>query len=149
MRFELIKQDLDKTIVFDMERALDLNGETGPYLQYAYARASRLVKKAASEKELTKQGAINIKDESETTLLKEISKFDLIVEEAAANQSPKSIARYLFNLASFFNTFYEKIPVIREKDDETRTARIALIRNFQIVMRNGLSLLGIEAPENI
>ncbi|HEY4699030.1 MAG TPA: arginine--tRNA ligase [Nitrososphaerales archaeon] len=149
VRFELIKQDLDKTIVFDMERALDLNGETGPYLQYAYARASRLVKKAASEKELTKQGAINIKDESETTLLKEISKFDLIVEEAAANQSPKSIARYLFNLASFFNTFYEKIPVIREKDDETRTARIALIRNFQIVMRNGLSLLGIEAPENI
>ncbi len=149
VRFDLLKQDLDKTIVFDLERALALEGETGPYLQYTYARASRIIEKAGVEPSIMLDGASRLLDSSEVALVKEISKFYLYVEEAAKNLSPKIVARYLYNLVSIFNMFYERMPVLKESDMTVRSARLALVKSFQTVVRNGLSLLGIEAPERI
>ena len=82
-------------------------------------------------------------------LVKEISKFDLCVEEAAKNLSPKVIARYMYRLVSNFNVFYERVPVLKESDQITRSSRLALVKAFLIVSRKGLSLLGIDAPERI
>ncbi len=149
IRFDLLKQDLDKTLVFDLEKALDLEGETGPYLQYAYARASRILEKAGEAPRVTFEGASKLIDSSEVSLIKEISKFDLYVEEAAKNLSPKVIARYLYRLTSLFNAFYEKMPVIKERDEAVRHARLTVVKDFQIVVQNGLTLLGIEAPPKI
>ena len=149
IRFELLKQDLDKTIVFDLERALDLEGETGPYLQYAYARAARIIEKAGSISSVDSADFSKLTDPSEVALVKEISKFDVVVEDAVTNLAPKVIARYLYNTVSLFNTFYERMPVLKEQDETLKAARLALIKAFQTVVKNGLNLLGIETPERI
>ena len=149
IRFELLKQDLDKTIVFDLERALDLEGETGPYLQYAYARASRIMEKAGDSLSIDSADLSKLTDSSEMMLVKEISKFDVIVEDAVKNLAPKVIARYLYNTVSLFNTFYERMPVLKEPDETLKAARLALIKAFQTVVENGLGQLGIETPERI
>jgi arginyl-tRNA synthetase len=149
VRFDLLKQDLDKVVVFDLERALDLEGETGPYLQYAYARASRIVEKVGNVAPIRSEGAAKLTDSSEVALVKEVSKFDVVVEEAAKNMSPKVVSRYLYNAAALFNTFYERMPVIKEEDESLKAARLALVKSFQTVVKNGLTLLGIESPERI
>lgn len=150
VRFDLLKQDLDKTIVFDLNRALSLEGETGPYLQYTYARAIRLLKKAELSGTTVNQEIFKgLTDSSEIELIKEISKFDIYVEEAAKTLSPKIIARYLFKLVSLFNVFYEKKPVIREKNALIKSARLVLVLSFTKILKQGLDLLGIESPERI
>ncbi len=149
IRFDLLKQDSDKTIVFDLERALSLEGETGPYILYSYARASRIVERSGIEPSIELEGATRLTDISEVALVKEISKFDIYVEESARYLSPKIIARYLYGLVSLFNVFYEKLPVLKESDQTLRSARLALVKSFQVVARNGLMLLGIEAPDRI
>jgi arginyl-tRNA synthetase len=150
VRFDLLKQDLDKTIIFDLNKALSLDGETGPYLQYTYARAMRLLKKAGStEAKPSRDSANRLTDSSEVELVKEISKFDMYIEDAAKALSPKIIARYLFNLVSLFNVFYEKKPVIRENDVSIKLARLVLVLSFTKILKKGLELLGIESPERI
>ena len=149
VRFDLLKQDLEKTIVFDLNHALALEGETGPYLQYTYARATRIIEKSGITSSIKSEYAKKLTDSSEIALIKEISKFDLIVEDAANNLAPKIVARYLFHLVSLFNAFYEKIPVLKEKDEDTKLGRIAMIKAFQVVVRNGLQILGINATEKI
>ncbi|MCL4436568.1 MAG: arginine--tRNA ligase [Thaumarchaeota archaeon] len=149
IRYELLKQDLGKTIVFDLERALDLEGETGPYLQYAYARATRIIEKAGNTSTVDSVDLSKLTDTSEVALIKEISKFDLIIEESVKNLAPKVIAHYLYNTVSLFNTFYEKMPVLKERDESVKGARLTLVKAFQTVVKNGLSLLGIESPDRI
>jgi len=149
VRFDLLKQDLEKMIVFDLKRALALEGETGPYLQYTYARAARIIEKSDIEPSIKKEWAKKLIDSSEVALIKEISKFDLFVEDAANNLSPKIVVRYLYHLVSLFNVFYERMSVLKEKDEETKQGRLALVKAFQVVVRNGLQILGIEATERI
>jgi arginyl-tRNA synthetase len=149
IRFELLKQDLDKTITFDLERALDLEGETGPYLQYAYARSARIMEKAGNISAVNSADISKLTDPSEAALVKEISKFDVVVEDVVKNLAPKVLARYLYNTVSLFNTFYEKMPVLKEPDESTKFARLTLVKAFQTVVKNGLNLLGIETPDRI
>lgn len=149
LRFDLIKQDLDKMIVFDLNESLNLEGETGPYVQYAYARASSIIQKAKVIPTITIDSASSLNDPVELELIKMISKFDLYVEEAAKNLSPKTIARYAYQLATDFNVFYEKKPVLQEKDEMKREARIALVQAFKNVVKTAFSLLGIETPDRI
>jgi len=150
VRFDLLKQDLDKTIVFDLNRALSLDGETGPYLQYTYARAMRLLKKAHFIESIPSRESTNgLTDSSEVELIKEISKFAMYIEDAAKALSPKILARYLFKLTSLFNIFYEKKPVIRENNASIKLARLVLVLSFTKILKKGLELLGIESPERI
>lgn len=149
LRFDLIKQDLDKMIVFDLGEALNLEGETGPYVQYAHARASSIIQKARVKPRITLDGASSLSHSAELELIKMISKFDLYVEEAVKNLSPKTLARYAYQLATDFNIFYEKIPVLQEKDENKREARMALVQTFRNVVKTAFNLLGIETPERI
>ncbi len=149
VRFGLLKQDLDKMITFDLLESLKLEGETGPYIQYAHARASNILQKSGVQPAVTRESVSSLNDELEGDLLKKIAKFDLIVEEAAINFAPKALARYLYSLSTSFNSFYEKKPVIQEKNENTRLARLGLVKAFQNTCRIGSSLLGIEAPERI
>jgi arginyl-tRNA synthetase len=151
IRYNMIKQDLDKIITFDMKESLSLEGDTGPYLQYAYARSQRILEKSQQDvpSERTNFAFDRLTRESEIDLIKMIGKLDLVVEEAARSLSPKSVARYAYDLATIFNIFYEKVPVLREKDADVRMARLALVKAFGITLRNTLEVLGISALDRM
>jgi arginyl-tRNA synthetase len=151
IRYNMIKQDLDKIITFDIKESLSLEGDTGPYLQYAYARSQRILEKSeqsiiAGKKDFAFDRLTN---ESEIALIKEIAKLDLVVENAAKSLCPKSLARYAYNLAMTFNLFYEKVPVLREQDNEVRMARLGLVKAFAIALKNTLEVLGITALDQM
>jgi arginyl-tRNA synthetase len=151
IRYNIIKQDLDKIITFDIKESLSLEGDTGPYLQYAYARSQRILEK--SEQSIiagkTDFAFDRLTNESEIALIKEIAKLDLVVENAAKSLCPKSLARYAYNLAMTFNLFYEKVPVLREQDNEVRMARLGLVKAFGIALKNTLEVLGITALDRM
>lgn len=150
IRYDLLKQDLNKVIVFDLSESLKLEGETGPYLQYAYARASRILEKAdVKVLNITEKVAASLIDKLEISLLKLISQFDLYIEDALKNLNPKSLAKYAYNLATVFNAFYEKNPVLKEKNEDKRIGRLALVKSFQNTLKNVLWLLGIDALNRI
>jgi arginyl-tRNA synthetase len=151
IRYNMIKQDLDKIITFDIKESLSLEGDTGPYLQYAYARSQRILEK--SEQGIiagrTDSAFERLTHESEIALIKEIAKLDLVVENAAKSLCPKSLARYAYTLAMTFNLFYEKVPVLREQDNEVRMARLGLVKAFGITLKNTLGVLGITALDRM
>jgi arginyl-tRNA synthetase len=151
IRYNMIKQDLDKIIAFDIKESLSLEGDTGPYLQYAYARSQRILEK--SQQNII-AGRIDfafdrLTHESEIDLIKVIAKLDLVVEDAVKSLSIKSLAHYAYNLAMTFNIFYEKVPVLREQDDDVRLARLALVKIFGIALKNALEVLGITALDRM
>ena len=150
MRFSLLKQDLDKMIIFDLDDSLKLVGETGPYMLYTYARASSIISKVAeiSAREEDMSGVL-LKSESETELLKVISKFDIALEKAVRTLAPKWLAHYSFELCEAFNKFYEINRVMQEPDESIKSARVALVRGTMSVLRRSLGLLGIEVLERI
>lgn len=143
IRYNFIKQDLDKMITFDITESLSLEGDTGPYLQYAYARSQRILEK--SDLALSKINFELLSEDSEISLLMEITKFDMVLEDATANLNPKVIARYAYKLAVKFNFFYELVPVLREPNVEKVILRLALVKSFEITMKNVFELLGITA----
>ncbi|MFQ5970035.1 MAG: arginine--tRNA ligase [Nitrososphaerales archaeon] len=150
IRYNMIKQDLDKTITFDINESLNLEGDTGPYLQYAHARACRILEKAPEGNIIVNPDlAAMLKSEHEAALIKEISKFEMHVEDAAVNLSPKSIARYAYSLATQFNAFYEKVPVLHEKNANLVKARLELVQAFVATIKNALNLLGIDGLEKM
>ena len=151
IRYNMIKQDFDKIITFDIKESLSLEGDTGPYLQYAYARSQRILEKS-------QQGIIvgrtnsafdRLTHQSEIALIKEIAKLDLVIENAAKSLSLKSLARYAYDLAMTFNLFYEEVPVLREQVNEVRMARLGLVKAFGIALKNTLELLGITALDRM
>lgn len=147
VRFSLLKQDLDKTITFDLSESLKLIGETGPYMLYTYARASSILERATDPK-----GAVEstlLSSESEVELMTLISKFDLNVEKAVRMLAPKWIAHYSFELCEAFNKFYEKNRVLQVESDDLRASRIRLVSAFRNVLKQALDLLGIECLEKI
>ena len=152
IRYSMVKQDLDKIIAFDIKESLSLEGDTGPYLQYAYARSQRILEKSQQDINAG-EGRDFVFDrlthESEIDLIKMIAKLDLVVEDAAKSLSLKSLAHYAYNLAMTFNIFYEKVPVLREKDDGVRLARLALVKVFGIALKNVLEVLGITALDRM
>jgi arginyl-tRNA synthetase len=151
IRYNMIKQDFDKIITFDIKESLSLEGDTGPYLQYAYARSQRILEKSPQSIIAGKTDFAfdRLTNESEIALIKEIAKLDLVVENAAKSLCPKSLARYAYNLAMTFNLFYEKVPVLREQDNEVRMARLGLVKAFGIALKNTLEVLGITALDRM
>ncbi|MEM4611555.1 MAG: arginine--tRNA ligase [Candidatus Nitrosocaldus sp.] len=153
IRYSMLKQDLDKIITFDIEDALNLHGESGQYIQYAYARASRILEKASSIAVVGEERGIDIDSthigSEEIALVKAIARFDMVVEDTVKSLNPKTIARYCYTLAMVFNEFYEKVPVLHEKDEHLIKMRLSLVRAFITTMSNCMSLLGIDALERM
>lgn len=148
LRYAMIKQDLDKIITFDMSESLSLEGDTGPYVQYAYARATRILEKAGRIPDTgVSFEALSTTHEGE--LAKTIGKFDIAVEDAAKNLSPKIIARYCYELAVAFNSFYEHVKVLTAESSDLINSRLCLVQSFKATLGKALSLLGIEAPERM
>lgn len=148
IRFALLKQDLDKTITFDLAESLKLVGETGPYMLYTYARATSILSKAPQGEENRVKGDL-LATKSEIELLTIISKYDMAVEKAVRMLAPKWIAHYSFELCEAFNKFYEENRVIQEENPDLRLARIRLVTAFSLVLKSALGLLGIDVLPKI
>ena len=144
IKFDMIAQDPNKYIVFDIKKVMDFEGETGPYIQYAHARICSVLRKAGK----TAKGANfeMLHSPQEENLVMLLLNFPSVVAEAGESYKPHIIARYLLDLSQSFNEFYHKCPII-QADEETKKARMMLIIAVKQVLENGLELLGIKAPE--
>ena len=134
-------------IVFRWDEVLDFEGNSGPYLQYAHARIKSILRKAG--KTSKKADFKKLSADEERRLMVRIARFPEVLESAATAYMPNYVAEYLFTLAVEFNQFYQNVRVLDEADDKLRLARLALISGVALVLKNGLGLLGIEAPEEM
>ncbi|MHA1505888.1 MAG: arginine--tRNA ligase [Candidatus Asgardarchaeia archaeon] len=147
IKYSLLKTFRLKPIIFDMKKALDLNENSAPFIQYNHARAVSILNKASKE-DLDGKGLdySGITSDIEWKLLKILANYPIILERAVIELRPDLLCDYLKYLVGIFSKFYEKVPILVEKDRGVRKARLALLRAFRIVVRNALNLLGISAP---
>ena len=148
IRYEMIKPDLDKIITFDLKNSLRLEGDTCSYIQYSYARASRILEKTDTKPNFD-SGFELLSSEYETNLIKKIAMFDVHVNDSVNNLSPKVIAKYSYELAVTFSSFYEHVKVLASETPELLNARLCLVVSFQKTLKASLGLLGIDAPERM
>ena len=147
IRYNVIKVQPMKKILFSWEDALNFEGESSPYIQYAHARATRILEKAdLKPEEKIDLREINIQTPEEISLIKEILKFPYIVLNATENNRPHDVANYSYKLAKAFTDFYHKCPVIHERDEIKRNTKLAIVKATQQTLKNSLNLLGIEVP---
>lgn len=145
LKFSMLRKDSNKVIVFDPKEAVSFEGQTGAYIQYAHARASRILEKEEPDvtqiefEELTKE---------ERNLLELLARFPDVLEKAAESYKPNIVANSVFDIAKAFNEFYHTCPVL-QAEEKTKKARLALVLATRIVLRKGLELLGIKAPERM
>lgn len=150
IKYVMLARDGNKVIVFDPDEALSFEGHAAPYIQYAHARACRILENGAiGDADLASR--LDALDFGETrpeelALLQAIADFPAIVQRAAAEYRPLHITNYVFELAKRFNDFYHACPVLIS-EEPTRTARLTLVAATRTTLKNGLALLGIEAPE--
>jgi len=149
LRYNIIKVQPEKDIVFKWEEALNFEGDASPFIQYAHARACSILAKKYKKDEIKDFDALLLKHSSEKQLIKKLAKFPEIINEACNSCKPHIIPSYLFDTASHFNQFYRDCPVLPEKNTMLRKTRLALVDATRIVLCNGLNLLGIIAPKEM
>ena len=148
IRYELIKPDLGKIITFDINTSLRLEGDTCSYIQYSCVRAARILEKFGKEPNFDiKFDQLNT--EYETSLIKQIGLFEVFVNDAAKNYSPKVIAKYCYDLAVAFSSFYEHVNVLNADSPELINARLCLVLSFKLTLEKALDLIGIIAPQRM
>ncbi len=147
LRYNIIKVQPEKDIVFRWEEALNFEGNAVPFIQYAHARACSILSKIKDEKRDFDSNTL--KHDSEVKLMKQLARFPLFIEDASSGYKPHIIANYLYETASKFNQFYRDCPVLSEKNTMLGKSRITLVDATRIVLNNALELLGISAPEEM
>ena len=143
VKYSILKNSPNKLILFDLDEALNFEGDTGPYLLYSYARASSILKKAKPKNKKLKIKTLSLE---ETKLTKKLSEFPEIILNSYNHLNPSLIANYSYQLAQIFNEFYHACPVI---GNEKEFFRLKLVKAFRKVLKNSLELLGIESIEEM
>lgn len=147
VKYSILRVSPEKNVIFNWEQALNFEGESGPYIQYAYARICSILKKDKGKiDEKIKYSLLEKKEEAE--LIKKISGFPGVINKFTASLKPNLIANHLYELAQKFNEFYHACPILKEKED-VKKARLLLITAVKQVLENGLSLMGIETLEKM
>jgi len=146
MKFPMLKQDLDKMIVFDMEEALSFDGFSAPYVMYTISRANSILKKTKLKPKA--KGSVYDSDVEHRLLVKLAEYPDIILGIASTNRV-STMPHYLFGLAQTFAEFYEKVPVLQDENQEKVEARLALVTAVKQTLTNGMSLLGIDVVEEM
>jgi arginyl-tRNA synthetase len=138
-------------MTFDPRESIDFNGNTGPFIQYSYARIQSVLRKA-SDKGLLTKGELDGNSElnaKEIQLLRLVTNYPNIVAEAGKVYSPAVIANYAYELAKEFNQFYHEIPIVFEEDEAKRNMRLALSEVVGNIIKQSMWLLGIDVPERM
>ncbi len=148
VRYDIVSKQPTKAITFDWEDALDFEGQSAPYVQYAHARACGISAEAGDLEPALDAGLLD--EQEERDLLKAVARFPGVVEEAAMDREPHQVATYAREFVDTFNAFYRSCPVLREDvDDDVAAARLALVDAARTTLANALDVLGIEAPESM
>ncbi len=150
LKYFLLKVDPKKNMLFNPKESIDFNGNTGPFLQYTYARINSVLRKAGGnplEGEVKKPAALP--SEKEVELIQRLSDLPDVVAEAGRTYSPALIANYAYDLAKKYNQFYHDNPIMREPDEQVRALRLLLSATVGRTLRTACSLLGIEMPERM
>lgn len=145
--YGMLRMDTNKKIVFDMNEWLKLDGESGPFIQYSHARISSLARKFPRSKAPVQWSSLT--HSSERELMQTLFGFNTTVALASENFKPAAICTYLYELAKKFNVFYHECPIGTEKEEAVREARLALTEAVGKTLKQGLSVLGIPAPEKM
>ena len=150
LKYFILKVDPKKTMMFNPEESIDFNGNTGPFIQYTYARIQSVLRKAADAGIVIPQQVPEIAlNDKESALIKILSGFPDAVKEAGENHSPALVANFVYELVKEFNQFYHDITIMNEPDEQIRKFRLLLAKTIGRTIKNGFSLLGIEVPERM
>ncbi len=145
LKYFLLKVDPKKKIVFNPNESIELNGNTGPFIQYTHARIKSLLRKAENVGELSN---VSLHHE-EKEILKHLSMFPNLIEEAGNNHSPALIANYTYELVKLYNHFYQAVTILKEENEELKNMRLILSRNVAKTIFQGMRLLGVNVPEKM
>ena len=146
LKYYILKVDPKKKIAFNPQESIDFQGNTGPFIQYTYARIQSILRKAGELPALPTTGELHAKEKE---LIKQLSLFASVVQQAADTYSPALIANYVYELVKEFNSFYQNVSILGEEDPIKRALRIHLSRKVGEVIATGFDLLGIEVPERM
>ncbi len=145
LKYYLLKVDPKKRMMFDPAESIELNGNTGPFIQYAHARIKSLLAKGGETK------ALNAKElaAAEKEVIKLLVEYPSIIQEAGRELSPAVICNYIFELVKLYNQFYQNIPILIEENEELKNMRLVLSKNIAKVIVSSMSLLGVRVPERM
>ena len=151
LKYFILKVDARKNMLFNPEESIDFNGNTGPFIQYTYARIRSIMRKAAAEgmalpAQLPTDAPLNDK---EIALIQKMNDFGAVIEQAATDYSPSGIANYCYELTKDFNQFYHDYSILNADTQEEKLTRLVLANNVAKIIKNGMLLLGIEVPERM
>jgi arginyl-tRNA synthetase len=147
LKYFILKVDARKNMLFNPEESIDFNGNTGPFIQYTYARIRSILRKSQNTQNTpVPQITLNSK---EIELIQKMSEYGAAVEQAGKDYSPSGIANYCYELTKVFNQFYHDYSILNESDEAKRQTRLVIARNVAKVLKNGMALLGIEVPERM
>ena len=146
LKYFILKVDARKNMLFNPEESIDFNGNTGPFIQYTYARIRSILRKAPS---MTSPASSTSLADKEIELIQKMSEFGAAVEQAGKDYSPSGIANYCYELTKVFNQFYHDFSILNEPDEQKKAVRLMLAKNVAKIIKNGMGLLGIEVPERM
>ena len=151
LKYFILKVDARKNMLFNPEESIDFNGNTGPFIQYTYARIRSILRKAQAEGiniSATLAGTMPL-NEKEIELIQKLNEFGAAVEQAGKDYSPSGIANYCYELTKAFNQFYHDYSILGADTEEEKVVRLVLAQNVGKTLKNGMALLGIEVPERM
>jgi arginyl-tRNA synthetase len=146
LKYYLLKVDPRKSMMFNPEESIDLNGNTGPFIQYTYARTQSILRKQSAK------GTIEIETElekSELDIIKHLVGLPEMITEAGKNQSPALVSNYTYELVKLYNSFYQSVSIFKEEDDKKQNLRLLLTQQVSETVEFTMSLLGISVPEKM
>ena len=151
LKYFILKVDARKNMLFNPEESIDFNGNTGPFIQYTYARIRSILRKAAaiSSPDTTSLDSKVSLSGKEIELIQKMNEFGTAVEQAGKDYSPSGIANYCYELTKVFNQFYHDYSILNEPDEQKKAVRLILAKNVAKIIKSGMGLLGIEVPERM
>ena len=152
LKYFILKVDARKNMLFNPEESIDFNGNTGPFIQYTYARIRSILRKA-EEQGINIPASLDTQlspvNQKEIDLIQKMQAYGAAVEQAGKDYSPSGIANYCYELTKEFNSWYHDYSVLNAEDEQARLTRLVLAKNVAKIIRNGMALLGIEVPERM
>lgn len=149
LKYFILKVDPRKNMLFNPEESIDFNGNTGPFIQYTYARIQSVLRKAEANHAAQDFGGVKTLNDKELSLIQRLADFPAAVRQAGNDFSPAVIANYAYSLACDFNSFYHDYSILNEADANVRAMRLALSATVAKVIRSAMALLGIEVPNRM
>jgi arginyl-tRNA synthetase len=149
LKYYILKVDPKKRILFDPKESIDFQGNTGPFIQYTYARIQSILRKGGIKEDVTRSAVQVSLHEKEKQLIKQLEQFPEVIQNAAEQHSPALIANYTYDLVKDFNSFYQNVSILGADTNEEKSFRVDLSKSVGLTIKNAFRILGIEVPERM